>query len=113
MANKKIINKEEFEKLCAIHCTQQEVCDWFEITDKTLSRWIRETYGEDKLFSEVFRQKRGKGKISLRRAQYQNALNGNTAMQIWLGKQHLGQTDKQHIQQETVQINIDGDDSEL
>ena len=34
------------------------------------------------------------GKISLRRAQFEKALGGNVAMQIWLGKQHLDQRDK-------------------
>ena len=34
------------------------------------------------------------GKISLRRAQFEKALGGNVAMQIWLGKQHLDQKDK-------------------
>ena len=34
------------------------------------------------------------GKISLRRAQFEKALNGNVVMQIWLGKQHLDQKEK-------------------
>ena len=34
------------------------------------------------------------GRISLRRAQFEKALGGNVAMQIWLGKQHIDQKDK-------------------
>jgi len=33
------------------------------------------------------------GKKSLRRAQWDKALNGDTRMQIFLGKQYLGQKD--------------------
>ena len=37
------------------------------------------------------------GKASLRRMQYGAANKGNVTMQIWLGKQYLGQNDKQEI----------------
>ena len=43
-------------------------------------------------FSEVFKQKRGVGKISLRRHQWRLA-EKNANMAIWLGKQYLGQSD--------------------
>jgi len=35
--------------------------------------------------------------MSLRRAQIKTALDGNPTMQIWLGKQYLGQHDKIEI----------------
>ena len=64
------------------------VCGFFDVTDKTLERWCRRTY---KLgFSEVFAQKRGAGKISLRRSQFELAKK-NANMAIWLGKQYLDQ----------------------
>ena len=44
-------------------------------------------------FSEVFKEKRGVGKISLRRAQFRLA-EKNANMAIWLGKQYLGQSDR-------------------
>lgn len=38
------------------------------------------------------------GKKSLRRAQFDNAIKqNNTVMQIWLGKQYLGQRDKSDL----------------
>lgn len=86
----KEIDKKQFESLCGIQCTLEEVCDFFDVTDKTLNAWCKRTYG--KTFSEVFRKKRGIGKISLRRAQFQLAQK-NAAMAIWLGRQYLGQTD--------------------
>ena len=87
---RKEIDNKQFENLCGLQCTLEEVCGWFDVTDKTLDRWCRETYGAN--FSEVFKQKRGKGKIALRRSQWRLAEN-NATMAIWLGKQYLGQRD--------------------
>lgn len=87
---KKIIKQEDFEKLCMLQCTEAEICSFFNVTDKTLNAWCRKTYKGT--FSEVFRLKRGKGKISLRRIQFQLA-EKSAAMAIWLGKQYLGQSD--------------------
>ena len=44
-------------------------------------------------FSEVFKEKRGLGKVSLRRNQWRLAEKSAT-MAIWLGKQYLGQKDQ-------------------
>lgn len=84
------IDKKEFEKLCALQCTMLEFCSWFDVDDKTLSAWCKEEYGMN--FSEVFSLKRGMGKISLRRTQWQLA-EKNPSMAIFLGKQYLGQSD--------------------
>lgn len=85
---KKEIDQEQFERLCGLQCTLEEVCDFFQVTDKTLNRWCRDIYGET--FSDVFAKKRSFGKIALRRAQFRLA-EKNAAMAIWLGKQFLGQ----------------------
>lgn len=85
------IDQKQFEKLCALQCTHEEVCAWFDISPKTLESFCKRTYGAT--FSKVFAQKRGIGKISLRRAQFKLAEN-NANMAIWLGKQYLDQTDK-------------------
>ena len=87
----KQIDQTEFEKLCALQCTQSEICDWFDVTDKTLCGWVRRTYG--KSYSEVYALKRQKGLISLRRAQFKLA-EKNAAMAIFLGKNYLGQKNK-------------------
>lgn len=89
---RKEIDKREFEKLCGYQSTQQEICWWFGVTDKTLNAWCKRTYHMS--FSEVFAQKRGMGLISLRRMQFQLAAK-SAAMAIFLGKQHLGQQDVQ------------------
>ena len=79
-----------FENLCGLQCTLEEICGWFDVTDKTLDSWCKRTYHAS--FSEVFRQKRGAGKISLRRSQWRLA-EKNATMAIFLGKQFLGQRD--------------------
>lgn len=87
---KKEIDQKQFENLCALQCTEVEIEDWFDVTDKTLNAWCKRTYGKN--FSEIFRIKRGRGKISLRRSQWQLA-EKSASMAIWLGKQYLGQSD--------------------
>lgn len=87
---RKEIDQKQFENLCGLQCTKEEICGWFDITDKTLENWCKRTYKAG--FSETFRQKRGLGKISLRRHQWRLA-EKNAAMAIWLGKQYLGQRD--------------------
>ena len=88
---RKQIDKREFEKLCMLQCTRAEICSWFDVSEPTLIRWCKDTYGVD--FLTVFKQKREGGKISLRRMQWQLA-EKSPAMAIFLGKNHLGQTDK-------------------
>ena len=80
----------DFEKLCALQCTREEICAWFDVTDKTLSGWCNRVYGEG--FSAIYAKKREKGKISLRRAQFQLAQK-SAAMAIFLGRNYLGQKD--------------------
>ena len=87
---RKEIDQKQFENLCGLQCTLEEICDWFGVTDQTLNSWCKRTYSES--FSEVFRQKRSTGKISLRRSQWRLA-EKNASMAIWLGKQYLGQKD--------------------
>jgi hypothetical protein len=87
----KVIDKKQFESLCGIQCTLEEVCQFFDCDEKTLNKWCKENYRDT--FSHVFKTKRGVGRVSLRRAQYQAALKGNSSLLIWLGKQYLDQTD--------------------
>ena len=89
------IDKKQFEKLCQLQCTLLEICDYFDVEDDTLNNWCKKTYR--KTFSEVFKVKRGKGQISLRRMQWQQA-EKNATMAIWLGKQYLGQRDNIEVE---------------
>ena len=98
---KKEIDKKQFENLCGLQCTKEEICAWFDITDKTLDAWCKRTYRQS--FSVIFAQKRGKGKISLRRSQFRLA-EKNANMAIWLGKQYLDQKDNV---EDTMSVSMD------
>jgi len=87
---KKEFDKTQFEKLCAMQASEREVCDWFGTTDKTLDAWCKRTYHAG--YSEVAEQKRGVGRISIRRMQFKLA-ETSAAMAIFLGKNYLGQSD--------------------
>ena len=87
---RKEIDQKQFENLCGLQCTLEEICGEFGVTHTTPDRWCKRTYHAS--FSEVFRQKRGAGKISLRRSQWRLA-EKNATMAIFLGKQFLGQRD--------------------
>lgn len=100
------IEKEDFEKLCSMQCTLIEIAGFFDCSEDTIERWCKETYEET--FADVFKRKSAKGKISVRRKQFQVADSGNATMLIWLGKQYLGQREYQDIT-----LNKDTDDSIL
>jgi len=51
----------------------------------------------DEPLATAIEEARGKGCATLRRYQWQQAAQGNTSMLIWLGKNYLGQTDRQEI----------------
>lgn len=85
-----VIDEEDFEKLCGLQCTKEEIAGWFRCSEDTIENWCNKTYGES--FSAVFAKKRAGGKISLRRSQFKLA-EKNAAMAIFLGKNYLGQKD--------------------
>lgn len=84
------IDRKQFENLCGLQCTLEEIAGWFDCSEDTIENFCKKEYGM--IFSEVFKIKRGKGKISLRRSQWRLAEN-NATMAIFLGKQYLGQKD--------------------
>lgn len=90
----KEINKEQFESLCNLQCTLEEIAGFFKCNKDTINAWCKRTYDEG--FSETYKKYSQNGKISLRRYQLRLA-EKNASMAIWLGKQWLGQTDKQEV----------------
>ncbi|MDD6757349.1 MAG: hypothetical protein PUE33_04730 [bacterium] len=84
------IKKEDFEKLCALQCTEEEIAGFYDCSVDTINNWCKKTY--DETFSETYKKKSAKGKMSLRRYQMKLA-ERNASMAIFLGKQYLGQRD--------------------
>jgi len=91
---RKEIDKKNFENLCSLQCTLEEIAGFFDCCEDTIENWCKREY--DMLFSDVFKIKRQKGKISLRRNQFRLA-EKNANMAIWLGKQYLDQKDKTEV----------------
>ena len=87
------------ERLAGIDCTEPEISAVLGISYST---WKRHKKADPQLSEAVIRG-RYIGKMSLRRLQWETAQGGNPAMQIWLGKQRLGQSDKQQIEQHQVE----------
>ena len=83
------IDYEQVEKLASIMCTQEEIAAHMDIDLRTLTR--------DEKFCLIYKKGLERGKMSLRRKQYLMS-ETNPTMAIWLGKQYLGQRDKQEVE---------------
>jgi len=76
------IDKKVFENACELH---------FGCSVDTIERWCKRVYNES--FAELYNKLSEGGKMSLRRNQMKLS-ETNATMAIWLGKQWLGQKDK-------------------
>ena len=81
------------------------------ITVDTLTNEMNRTaFSENKKSGQCY------GKSSLRAWQFQSAKKGNVSMQIFLGKNYLGQSDRQEIEQsesKDIVINVMGATKEI
>ena len=96
---RKDIDKTNFEKLCGLFCTLDEIAGFFDCSEDTIERWCEREYKQS--FAEISAKKRGLGKISLRRAGLELAKK-NAAVHIFYCKNYLGMTDKQEIVSSTI-----------
>ena len=78
------IEPSQIQKLSALGCTNTEIADFFGC-DESLIR---------KSYSEFLTKGRAEQKIRLRQLQWKSAEKGNVTMQIFLGKNMLGQQDR-------------------
>ena len=81
------LDTKQVEQLAGFGCTDTEIASFFDISRTTLER----------NYEQYMTKGRESGKIRLRQMQWASAKKGNVAMLIWLGKQLLGQSDKQEI----------------
>ena len=82
------IENKDVEKLASYGCTNREIASYFGCSEDLIK----------KSYSSFLTKGRHKGKIRLRQMQWRAAENGSVPMLIWLGKQVLGQTDKQEVE---------------
>lgn len=85
---RKVIDVEQFKKLCEIQCTLEEIAGFFDCSEDTIENWCKRELKRS--FSDAYKDYSAFGKISLRRAQFRLA-EKSYGMAIWLGKQYLGQ----------------------
>lgn len=90
MPRKKIEpNKTQLTKLFELAPTRNEIAAWFEVSRQTVQVWAREDW-----FKTLEAGALDRRNLSLKRAQWKSALGGSVPMQIWLGKNMLGQRDQ-------------------
>lgn len=75
-----------------IKATHRECAAFLSVAPVTFEKFMHR-----KAVRDAYEAGHGSGNVSLRRKQWEMALGGNTRMSIWLGKQHLGQVDRQEF----------------
>jgi hypothetical protein len=80
---------ERIKLLAKIQCTQHEAAVVLQVCSRTFDNYLRNI----KKGREAWENGRLEGKVELRRLQFRSMEN-SIPMQIWLGKQYLGQADK-------------------
>lgn len=83
------IDYDTVEKLANLQCTQEEIASYVGCSVDTLTR--------DEKFCGIYKAGLDKGRMSLRRHQWRALEEGNTTMLVWLGKQYLGQREKNEL----------------
>ena len=92
---KSIIDWELVDNLLRAQCTGTEIAGQLGISTDTLYNHC-ETEKKTN-FSAYSQEKKESGKAMLRSMQYQTAMEGDRTLLVWLGKNHLDQTDKKEI----------------
>lgn len=69
--------------------------EMLKVSEDTIQNKIKEKFGIT--FSEYREKKMSTMRVKLLQKQFEGAMKGNTALLIFLGKQYLGQSDKQEI----------------
>lgn len=92
-APEKPIDWAQFEKLCALQCTQEEIGSMFGIHRETLSLRARKHYKEPD-YATIYKRFGDTGKCSLRRNQFVLSKT-NASMAIFLGKVWLKQKEEE------------------
>ena len=92
-----VFKRRQFEELCKIQCTKEEIAHVSGTSIETLLRRCQEVYGAT--FDEVYARFADAGLVSLRRSQF-NLAKKSASMAIFLGKNYLGQSDLGYTDEE-------------
>lgn len=95
---RKEINSNEFEKLCGLQCTLEEIAGFFDCSPDTIENWCKREY--DNTFSEIYKKFSYGGKLTLRRNMLKLS-EKSAVMAIFLAKNWLGMTDNVEVKADT------------
>jgi hypothetical protein len=101
----------QLKGLGVIQATTRECAAFLEVSEPTFLKFLTDNPDA----RDAYEAGKGQGLISLRRKQFQLA-DKNAAMAIFLGKNYLGQTDRQEFEHTGgvgLSVNINGADAEL
>ena len=87
---KKVINYAQVTELAQFSCTQAEIASFLKLS---LARCT-----SDSKFIQAYNAGLDSGRVSLRKMQFKSALEGNSSLLIWLGKNILKQRDNVDIE---------------
>lgn len=96
------INFEQVALMGRFRATHETMAEYFDVCVRTIERYMADEEGK---FCRAYKKAFSNSKMRLSEAQMKSALEGNATMLIWMGKQHLNQSDKQEIKQD---LNITG-----
>jgi len=105
----------QIEYLARQHCSFGEIAKLYRCAETTVAN----RYKDDEEFRAAYDAGRFHTIEVIRRKQIEAASDGNTQMLIWLGKQYLGQSDKQDVSRESrstpinIQINAPAEIKEI
>lgn len=83
------------DKLLLAGCLATEIAAYIGVCRETLYRRCIKDNGIG--YSTYSQEKKAKGESLLRNKQFETAMEGNVTMQIWLGKQRMGQREKHDV----------------
>lgn len=91
--------------ICQYPLTNEDIATLMDLSVDTIDRECKRVYGLG--FADYKTQKQASTRKTILAKQLEVAKAGNVTMLIWLGKQYLGQTEKQEIKAAVSAIRID------
>lgn len=86
------ISDKAFDTFIQLPLPKIDIANALGVSEDTLERYVKDRFGYT--YAEAKATNKGIFKGRILAKQYEGAMKGNTALLIWLGKQHLGQADK-------------------
>ena len=95
---KAIIDWKKVDQMLQAACTGPEIAAALGFHPDTLYNACKQDHKTD--FSAYSQAKRAHGDLLLKTAQFKKAMDGDNTMQIWLGKNRLGQSERNNVKHE-------------